>query len=475
MTGRGRIFIAALLLALISGCAVGPDYVRPDALLPPKWDAVDIAKPSRADDYARWWKTFNDPLLDRLVREALESNLDIRLAKVRLLDARARLAIAYGAGLPDVNISGSLTRARSSSNVTGRTVESPSAAGAETDLYKAGFDAQWEIDVFGGVRRSVEAARANSDATVEDGRAVMVSLLGELARNYIELRGIQRQIAIAGENLRLEKETHELTKVRFNAGLVSGLDGARAEAQAAETASRIPAIESSVKRAIYRIGVLLGREPEALTAELSVPSAIPAAAREPLTGLPSELLLRRPDIRRAEKRLAAATAEIGVAEADLFPRFDLTAFLGLQSSRAPDFFTHGSRAWSVSPGITLPLLGRGSIRANIDARKAGREEAFLIYRSTVLSALEDVENSLNAYYSELKRREALKQEVEAGELAVSLSNERYIKGLSGFLDVLDAERSLYSARSRLSQSETNVSTNMVALYKALGGGWETSE
>lgn len=485
------LIYGTLISGLLTGCAVGPDYVKPDIPVEKNWDGVKPAPaasgaslsatgvpksppspPSTSQEYAVWWKTFNDPVLNRLVNEALESNLDIKLAEARIREARAQLIIAGSSGLPNVNAQASDTRGRTSTNVAAGTF---AGGGSVTDLYKAGFDAGWEIDVFGGVRRSAEAARANIDAAIEDGRSVRVTLLGEVASNYIDLRGFQNQLAIAKNNLESQRETLELTRSRYKAGLSSGLDVARAEAQAADTASRMPILETSIKRDIYRLGVLLGKDPSALAEELAKEGPVPVSPAEILPGLPSELLLRRPDIRRAERELAAATAGTGVAMADLYPRFNLIALLGLQSSHASDLFTAGSRAWQAVPGVTLPLFAGGRIAANIESKNALQEEAIVRYRQTILTALEEVENSLVSYYKEQERRAFLEKEVESDNLAVELSNERYIKGLTGFIDVLDAERSLYSSQSRLSQSEADVSSNLVALYKALGGGWAMPE
>ncbi len=469
-----------LFILLLSGCAAGPDYVRPDMPVEKKWDGMKSA-PAEAPDaslsgslsLARWWKTFNDPVLDRLINEALEGNLDLRLAQTRIRRSRAELAAAGAAALPKVNLSASDTRGRGSANVKEKPLGGAiGGSGAATDLYKTGFDASWEIDMFGGVRRAIEAAEAGIDAAVEDSHSVRVTLLGEVARNYIEMRGFQQELAIAKNNLKSQQETLELVTARYKAGLSSGLDAARADAQSAGTASQIPAIEIALKKSIYRTSVLLGKDPSALAEELSVERPVPVASAEFSAGLPSELLLRRPDIRRAERELAVASAQIGVAKSELFPRFNLTALAGFQSSNTSNIFTSGSRAWQIVPGVSLPIFAGGRIRANIEAKNAASEAALLTYRSTVLSALEEVEGSLVAYYKEQERRRALIKEVDADKLAVELARERYIKGLTGFIDVLDAERSLYSSQSSLNQSEASVSTNLVALYKALGGGWQ---
>jgi outer membrane protein, multidrug efflux system len=458
---------------LMAGCTVGPNYVKPDIPVEKGWDAAKAEGPANGAELSRWWQTFKDPELDRLVTEALKSNLDLKLAGARVRDARAQLLVARSAGLPFLNASASDTWGGNSANIiTKSSFGTVHSTGATTSLYRAGFDAGWEIDVFGGIRRSVEAAEAGIDASVEDLRSVQVTLLGEVAGLYIDLRGQQSLLAIAKDNLKSQQDTLELTKARYKGGLSSGLDVAEAEAQAADTASQIPTIETAIKRDIYGLSVLLGQDPSALVGELGTVSPVPAGSGEALPGLPSELLLRRPDVRGAERRLASATAEIGVATADLYPRFDLTALLALESSHLSSLFQRESGAWQIVPGVSVPLFAGGRLNANVESKNAQQEQALLIYRQTILSALQEVENSLVAFYKSQERLTFLVKEVEQNKLAVELANERYTKGLTGFVDVLTAERSLYASQSSLSLSQTAVSTNLVSLYKALGGGWE---
>lgn len=475
MTACRRIF-PALLVALLAGCAaVGPDYVRPDVAVPEKWRNAGEGAPEATERSIQWWKRFNDPMLERLVARALESNPDLKLAQARVREARAQLVVAEAAGAPNVAASASVARGMNSSNVVQRSSAGTvfSTGGVVYDLYKAGFDAQWELDLFGGVRRSVEAAQATAGAAEEDGHAVLVSLLGEVARNYIELRAVQRQIAIARDNARSQQETADLVQSRYRAGLSSDLDLARAEAQVAATTAQIPLLETSLVKAVHRLGVLLGKEPGALAEDLAKEAPVPVSSAQVAAGLPSELLQRRPDIRRAERQLAAATAQTGAAVADLFPRFNLAAMVGLQSSNASTFSDGGSKTWSLVPGLSLPLFNGGRIRANIEAKDAQQEQALVRYQTAVLSALEEVENSLAVHAREQSRRKSLLQAEAANRRAAELANERYVRGLASFLDVLEAERALYASQSLLSQSEANLSSDLVALYKALGGGWET--
>ena len=473
-------FAAAGSILLAAGCAVGPNYQTPDLAAPAGWkEAQQKGVDTRAAELAQWWSAFNDSLLDSLVERAVRSNLDLRLAEARIREARATRVVTAAGAWPTVDVSGSYTRNRASENAIGApaqgAVVAPSGGGANLDqnLYRSGFDANWEIDVFGGVRRSIEAADATIDATMEDRRDVLVTLLGEVAKNYIDLRGFQRQLAVARANLKTQQDTLELTQVRFQAGLASDLDVAQQEAQVNTTASQIPTLESSLKQAAYGLDVLLGLQPGVLWNELAKEAEIPGLPPEVLVGLPSDLLRRRPDIRRAERQLAAATAQVGAATADLFPKFFLTGVAGLQSVSASDWINGGSRFWSIGPRITWPVFDAGRIRANIEIRNAQQEQALTQYEKSVLTALSDVETALVNYANEQVRYRSLTDAVAANRRAVTMANELYIRGLNDFLNVLDTQRSLYVTESALTQSQATMATNLVALYKALGGGWES--
>jgi outer membrane protein, multidrug efflux system len=485
----GKFLIAMLaLIFLAAGCSVGPNYQKPDLPVPAAWqEAQQKGVDTRSAELARWWTVFNDLLLNSLAERAVRSNLDLRLAEARIREARATRAVTASAAWPTVNVSGSYTRNRASENAIGvptqgavfapgqSAVVAPSGGGANLDqnFYQSGFDANWEIDVFGGVRRSVEAADATVEATVEDRRDVLVTLLGEVARNYIDLRGFQRRLGVARANLKTQHDTLELTQVRFQAGLASDLDVAQQEAQVNTTEAQIPTLESSLKQVAYVLDVLLGSQPGTLWNELAKETAIPNLPPEVLVGLPSDLLRRRPDIRRAERQLAAATAQIGAAMADLFPKFSLTGTAGLQSVSASDWFTRGSRFWSIGPTITWPVFDAGRIRANIEIRNAQQEQALTLYERSVLIAFQDVETALVNYANEQARYRSLTDAVTANRRAVTMANELYIRGLNDFLNVLDTQRSLYVTESELAQSQATMATNIVALYKALGGGWES--
>jgi multidrug efflux system outer membrane protein len=430
---------------------------------------VDI----RPVEMARWWTTFNDPLLNSLVERAVKSNLDLRIAEARIREARASRAVVASGAWPTVDVSASYKRNRTSENALALGSLAPQGGGnLEQDLFKTGFDASWEIDVFGGVRRGVEAADATLAASVESRRDVLVTLLGDVAKNYIDLRGFQRRLAVARANLKAQQDTLELTRIRFQAGLTSDLEVAQAEAQASTTMAQIPTLESALKQAAYSLDLLLGLSPGALWNDLANETTIPSLPPEVLVGLPSDLLRRRPDIRFAERQLAASTAQIGAAMADLFPKFSLTGAAGLQSISASDWFTGRSRYWSIGPTISWPIFDAGRIRANIEVRNAQQEQSLTQYEKTVLAAFGDVEKSLVNYSREQARQQALTNAVASNRRAVEMANELYVRGLNDFLNVLDTQRSLYATENDLAQSEAAMASNLVALYKALGGGWE---
>jgi NodT family efflux transporter outer membrane factor (OMF) lipoprotein len=478
LTAASRAGVAVLAL-MTAGCTVGPDYRRPDTPAPPTWsEARYNGIDTRPADLARWWEEFNDPALTRLVNRAAGANLDLRLAESRIREARALRRVAESGAWPTVDVSGSYRRSRTSENAIAPSSEgsgdSPFFRGSNNgqDLFRSGFDSSWEIDVFGGVRRSVESADATVEATIEDHRDVLVTLLGDIARNYIDMRGFQRRLAVAGNNLKAQQDSLEIIRVRFQAGMASDLQVAQAEAQVNTTAAEIPALEALVKQAAHRLDVLLGFQPGALWTELSADAPIPALPPQAHVGLPSELLRRRPDIRRAERLLAAANAEIGVATADLYPKFSLSGAFGVTSISASDWFSAPSRFWSIGPTIRWPIFDAGRIRANIEVRTARQEQALTQYEKTVLTAFEDVENALVSYVKEQTRYRSLTDAVVANRRALALADDLYKNGLIDFLNVLDSQRALNAAENDLAQSEATMSTNLVALYKALGGGWE---
>ena len=476
---RSALAVAVLPLVFL-GCSVGPNYHEPAVAAPAAWqEGKQLGIDPQPADLARWWTAFDDPLLNSLIERAVKSNLDLRIAEARIREARGALGVAGADLWPTADVSGSYSRNRSSGNAVGSPSQGSVAAPGngrqlEQDLFRTGFDSGWELDIFGGVRRRIEAAQANVDASIENWRDVLVTLLGDVAKNYIDLRGFQQRLQVARANLKTQQETLELTRVRFDAGLASDLEVAQSEGQVNATAAQIPILQSAIKSAAYRLDLLLGAQPGTLSDEFATETPIPALPPQAKVGLPLDLLRRRPDIRRAERQLAAATAQIGAATADLYPKFSLTGAFGLQSVSAGDWLSGQSRFWSIGPTIRWPVFDAGKIRANIAIRNAQQEQALGQYEKSVLTAFADVENALVNYGNEQTRYRSLLQAVAANRRAAELANELYVRGLDDFLNVLDAQRALYATETELVQSEATMASNLVALYKALGGGWETN-
>lgn len=490
-------------IVLVAGCTVGPNYEKPDGKVKDGFTTMNegptttpSTRPTTRPAISQWWTTFNDPTLNSLVDRAIVANLDVREAQARVYEARARVGVERSAYLPDANVSGSYRRSSRSLNSfsgtsTGSGVTGTGAGGGgtggnigsnafnfspdrETDFWQSGFDASWEVDVFGGTRRAVEAATADLQAVEEDRNNVLLTLLGDVANNYVQYRGVQATIVATNNNLKTQQDTLELTQSRFNAGLSSDLDVARAEAQVETTAAQLPSLETQLRQYLHRLGVLLGQDPSSLANELREVRPIPGAAVEIPVGLPSELLRRRPDVRRAERQLAAATARIGQAIAEYFPKFSLVGALGWQSTDTNNLFSKSSLFWNIGPSVRWNFFAGGRIRSNIQVQNALQEQAAANYERAVLTSLEDVENALTGFDREQTRRKRLANAVRSNERAVGLSQQLYERGLGDFLDVLTAQRALFESQDALARSESQVSANLVALYKALGGGWESA-
>ena len=461
-----------LCLPLVTSCMMGPDFQRPEAKVSSQWlgqpPTAPEAAPTPEQNLAQWWTIFNDPQLTSLVERAMQANLDLRMAESRIRQARAAMGIA-GADLgPTVDTDALYRRSRTQSSGN-------SGEAVTTNFYKMGFDAGWEIDLFGGVRRGVEAAGADLDTAVESRHDLLVSLSAEVAGKYLNLRSLQQRLTIARQNLSAQEHSTELTRQRFRTGFVGKLDVVRAEALAAATAGQIPLLEAQVRQTIYSLSLLLGGEPSTLLAELTPDVALPMALATVPLGLPSDLVRQRPDIRRAEAKIHAATARIGVAKADLLPKFTIVGSIGLQNNTLNSLFNQASTAWSLGPSLNWPLFDMGRSRANLELKKAVQEEELLAYEQTVLGALREVENALIASTKEEEYRQTLVRAVAANRTVVDLATALYSAGENDFLAVLDAQRSLYGAEDALAQSSRTVATNLVALFKALGGGWPAED
>jgi multidrug efflux system outer membrane protein len=466
------VFANTLRAALIAGlsltavaCAVGPNYKAP-ATPPAAFQNADPAVFTAANPEAEWWKAFGDPVLDQLVGQALGANLDLKIAVARVGEARALFTEQKLDLLPHVTADGSYVKSdQQQPGSNGRRVES--------STYQAGFDAGWEIDLFGRVRRGVEAASADAGAAQAELRDAQVTVAAEVARNYLELRGAQARLKVANRNLETQRETVRLTKVRFDAGAGSPIDVASAQARLNATEAAIPVLITAEKRANYRLAVLMGQRPGALDALLV---ARDFDTRPLVTALPigeaGDLLRRRPDVQAAERRLASQTAQVGVATADLFPRVSVVGFVGFLSGTSAGFGNAASKAWSVAPSVSWPALDLGSAHARLRAAKFRDDAALANYDQTVLRALEDLENALVSYRQQQAQLKSLTDQAAASRRAAELARIQYKEGGIDFLVLLDAERTLLAAEDALSVAETGVNTDVVAIYKALGGGWK---
>jgi NodT family efflux transporter outer membrane factor (OMF) lipoprotein len=476
MNTTRTIVASAALACFLAGCNVGPNYVAPAIHAPQGW--TEPATAEAAADGA-WWRTFNDPQLDTLVARAAAANTDIRVAIARLREARARRGVVSSALYPHVDVNGSFSNSRFSENgflqgfPAGGSSGLPGAVGPgqEINLYQASLDASWEIDIFGGVRRSVEEADANIVAAEFDTGDVIRSVVAEVADGYVQLRGLQTRLEIARNTAETQQKSFEIIREQVGAGVGNDFDLARAESQAATSRAEVPGLEAAVRVAVRRLEVLLGAMPGTLDAELVAHADVPKAPDALAVGIPSDVLRRRPDIRAAERRLAASTARVGVATADLFPRFSLTGSFGLQSQKIEDLPNGDSRFWLVGPAVRWPLLDFGRVRSNIAVENARTQEAEATYEGTIIQALSDVEVAMVRLSREKLRSAELDQAAAAADRSLHIAEDRYHNGVLEYTDLLDAQRTQNSARDAAAQSHTAVSSATVALFKALGGGW----
>jgi NodT family efflux transporter outer membrane factor (OMF) lipoprotein len=458
------------LLAMVPGCMVGPDYKRPAEQTRTTWEpsTAPTTRPSSVivnePITEKWWSTFGDAEIDRLVERALRSNPDLDIAASRVREARAGYVFAVGAILPKVDATGSYSFNRHDGPIG-------QVAPGDYQFYQAGFDASWEIDVFGGTRRGVESAQATYEAGVEEARGVQLTLIAEVTRNYVELRTLQRRLAIARYNLGIQEHTLDITRQRLAAGVTSDLDVSQATALVANTRATLPLLTDQCKQAVRRLSILLGEEPDALAGELATEGPIPQPPPRVSVGLPAELLRRRPDVRAAERHVAAANARIGVATADLYPHFALVGDIGQFNLETSHLFDYSQRYYGMGPEVQWNIFNAGRTYARIDAEKARTATALALYRKTVLAALAEAKDSVDSFNAEQDHRASLADAVTANRKAVTTATDLYRQGVSDFLGVLDAERSLAASEDALAQSDRTVATNAIALYKAIGGGW----
>ncbi|MCP5505067.1 MAG: efflux transporter outer membrane subunit [Chlamydiales bacterium] len=457
----------SLVLIALTGCAVGPNYQTPEVALPSSYHEPHDKEEIDLSELKEWWTTFNDPLLNVLIHEAISQNLDLKIAVEKIHQVRAEYQIEAAELYPKIDLTAEQRRTRISQNLFDSSFLGPPLQ----TLYKVGFDASWEIDIFGKRRRAKEGAYYSYEAEVNSARDVYITLLSEIAATYIQIRGLQQKIALSKRDIYIQKELLELAEVRFVAGLDSELSPQEVAVNLEESQALLPTLETSYRESLHRLAVLLGKTPESLHVDFEEQGTIPVSDTPIPIGLPSDLLRRRPDIRKAERILAAATANVGEAIADLFPRFSLIGSFGFESNQTNNWFKAKSRSWSLGPNIDWPIIYFGRIRANIRAQNAKQEQALLNYEQTILTSLEDVENRLVAYYKEEERVHRYEKQVEAARRSYVLTRDQYLSGLVDFSSLLDADSTLVFAENNLVESQQSLSTNRVALYKSLGGDW----
>ena len=485
-----RVAPFAVVVALAGCHPVGPDFKEPTAFWnPTSWFAS--AKPPQKEPVSlpvekpvdpQWWNLFHDKELTTLEERVAKANLDVRTASIRLAESRASFGVARADLFPNMNANTSyayqrIAREGALSLVPGggnqAEVPNNGAIFQPFSLWQYGFDASWELDLWGRVRRNVEGAQAQVQASAETERETLLTALGEMARDYVELRGVQRSIEITKDNLHIAQESLQLTQQRAAGGVTTDLDVANAAAQVETTASQLPTLQAQEAEVINAIAYLLGEPPRSMQAELSVPHPIPPVPPTIPVGLPSELARRRPDIRQAEAELHTATADIGVAIGDFYPRVTLSGSVAMQAVAARYLGSwYSAGTYTLGPSVSLPVFEGGRLRRTLELRKDQQKEAALNYQRTVLTALHEVDNALTAYDAEQRRRNRLEQAVKENRRAVRLAQDRYAQGVADFLSVLTAEQNLLAADQQLTNSVTNVSTDLVQIYKALGGGWE---
>ncbi|KAB2312954.1 efflux transporter outer membrane subunit [Betaproteobacteria bacterium SCN2] len=460
-----------LSLGLLGGCAmVGPDYRAPVANSPADWfqlgAAAEVVRADPAGDLGRWWQTLNDPLLSALVEQALRSSPDMRSAQARLRESRARRTIAAAGLYPELNASADARRSKSSEETGG---------GTARNSFSAGFDASWEADMFGGTRRGIEAADADLQASEAGLHGTAVTLAAEVALNYIELRAYQARLGIARANLASQAETLQLTSWRAQAGLVGSQDVEQARANYEQTRAQLPSLQRSYAEAAHRLAILLGEAPGSLHARMAAEADLPGMPASVAIGIPADTLRQRPDVRAAERRLAAETARVGAAEAARYPGFRLSGSIGLEALTFGALGSGGAGAYSLLAGISGPLFNAGRLRAQAEIQDAVREQALISYEQAVLAALGDVENALVALARSREREQALAIAAESARSAALLARNQYSAGLIDFQSVLDTERSVLSIEDSLASTRADGISALIRLYKALGGGWSPSE
>ncbi len=489
ISARSPRWLAAGAVLLLGGCTVGPNFVKPKAPVPARWSATALRNgtagashvTTREPATVTWWSQFHDPLLTSLVRQSAHENLDVREAVLRVREAEAQTQMLSGALWPKLSADLSWSRQRVSTNTPNGAIFGlghvfpglPPTIVNPYNQYQVGLAASWGLDLFGATRRAIEAADAQTEAAVYNARGVLLTMVGDVAQTYIELRGAQLRKSIVERTLATQRNLLQLTRDRYRAGLTSDLDVQNAATELSTTHAQLPIVDEQISVDVNQLSDLMARKPEALRAELARARPVPPVPPVVPIGLPSQLLRRRPDILAAQARLRAATAEIGVAISEFFPRITLTAGGGYQSEGLSQLIQAASHFASFGPSIELPIFQGGRIRATVKLRRLQAKQAGVVYARTVLGALNQVEDALAAYGADQQQRVSLRAAVRSSRNALALARQRYESGVANFIDVLDAERSEEHSQLALASATTAVSLDLVRLYQALGGGWQS--
>ncbi|MFY9959986.1 efflux transporter outer membrane subunit [Pseudomonas sp. Hg5Tf] len=466
--------LSPLLLSLLAGCTLGPDFHTPSSQAPASWAPLqEQPAPSQAQAeplQQRWWEDFHDAKLSELIERASQRNLDLQIASARLLQSRALRASIASEQTPAIDLGAGYNRARNSA----QGLNDPSGEGGKSafNLWQGDLTASWELDLWGRVRRQVEAADAVVEVAENDRRGVLLSLLAETAGNYIQLRAVQSTLAVTQENLEVSRHSLRLSQMRLRDGVATALDVAQASAQVASIEARLPTLEERQAQLINALSLLLAEPPRSLQAELLAPGAMPAPQQRFAIGVPSELAERRPDILQAAAQLHAATASIGVAKADFYPSIRLSGSVGFQALQLSDFGGWDSRRFGIGPQLSLPIFDGGRLRGVLQLREAQQQEAALHYQQVVLRAWHEIDDVLRLYNASQLRRDLLAEAVRQNRIALQTAQQQYVEGAVDFLNVLSVQGALLASEEQWVESSASVSQALVGLYKALGGGWQ---
>ena len=464
------------LVMALAACTVGPDFHRATVPMPPRWDDVskqsDPSRPVATPVDPQWWTIFGDAELSSLIQRVATSNLDVRAASTRLWQSRAEREAVGADAMPNVEGEAAYQHAHASANG----LVDPSDRNGESayDVWQSDFDASWELDIWGRVRRETESADATVEASADARRGVLVSVLAETARDYMQLRAVQAKSAIARQQLDVARHSLKLSDIRFKDGVVTRLQVAQAASQVANVEARLPPLEQQQKRLINALSYLVAQPPRTLADELGLSTGVPPVPPRVPVGLPSQLAERRPDIRQAEAVLHGATADVGVAVGDFYPRITLSGDVGLQALQLSSFGAWGSRLFAVGPAISLPVFEGGRLHGTLDLRRAQQQEAAIHFQQTVLKAWREVDDGLTGYNTTQRRLDQLDEAVRQDQLVLAETQRQYVAGLDDLLQVLIAQQALLVSQEAAIDSSAEVSLALVSLYKSLGGGWETA-